>query len=397
MAKTRGIEIENLELTEEPTPAEREEMDVEDAVLAEFGRSADDVVWKVQVNKRINDPNNPRAEEWCFDCHPNDFPIMDRIRKEHGPGKYLIRLMMNKRVHRYFTVSIAPRVDVAERPTRNETTGMADALAQALQRQNEMMERLIQTTMSRPITKQETLLEKINIVELLPTIVAALTGLKTFLTPAPNNGAKDMVEMLNSFMGVAEKLKGDSGEGKGESSMVDIIRDLLKSPMFEKMVDGIATMPPAMTALPPGTVTPPRQPGIGETVQPLSKQQPQQPAVQQPQTNGASEQQQAIDPQLQALVHNLKYLTQKAAQGSDVGLYADWIMDNVPSDYLKQMVADPNALNTLIQLVPEAMPYTGWFARLINEVNIALTPDDGQAQDVEDVQPAAPASSFGDT
>ncbi len=383
-----GLEVEELF-------ADAEQEDIERAIVTEFGRSADDALCEVKIAKV--DAKDKQKEDWCFTCSLEEFPILERIRREFGAGTYAVRVHVNGTVKKYFRIGIAPRLDIKEIPMRTETTGMAEALAQALQRQNEMMERLIQATMTRPLGKQETLLEKINIVELLPTIVAALTGLKTFLTPAPNNATKDMVEMLNSFMGVAEKLKGEGVEGKGESSMVDIIRDLLKSPMFEKMVDNIATMQPGLTALPPGTVTTARQPGIGEVVQPLAKQPTPQPAAQQPKTNGVSEQQQTIDPQLQALIHNLKYLTQKAAQASDVGLYADWIIDNVPQDYLKQMVADPNALNTLIQLVPEAAPYMGWFSRLINEVNEALTPDDALAQDVEHVQPAATASTTSDT
>jgi hypothetical protein len=144
---------------------------------------------------------------------------------------------------------------------------------------------------------------------------------------------------------------------------MDLIGQMLKSPVVERLLEGVARSLPAM---PPGTA--PAQlpsPGIGE---PLPR--PQAPLEAAP---PAEQQQTAM------LIGNLRYLTTKAAQDADVELYADWTLDNVPEEVLRQIVAQPDAVAILEGVEPSIGNYRDWFGRLAVALADALTAPDPDA------------------
>jgi hypothetical protein len=225
---------------------------------------------------------------------------------------------------------------------------------------------------------------------MLTTLLGAIGQIKGLFGQPAASGPENAIDL---FMKGIEAAKELGGGGKGETGLMDIVRDLLKSPIIEKMIDGVATAATAAGNAPRMVTS---QPGIGETpvvsgMPPTPQTQPQQPP-----TNGETTNQQVQppgdDPRLIAMTHNIRYLATKAAANADVELYADWVVDNVPRDLLIQMVNDPNALTMLATVVPEARPYTGWFAQLLSLVNDTLTEEAAGVQDIEHVQPG-PASN----
>jgi hypothetical protein len=79
------------------------------------------------------------------------------------------------------------------------------------------------------------------------------------------------------------------------------------------------------------------------------------------------------------LIGNLRYLTTKAAQDADVELYADWTLDNVPEEVLRQIVAQPDAVAILEGVEPSIGNYRDWFGRLAVALADALTAPDPDA------------------
>lgn len=353
------------------TPEEREEEDTEAVIAAEFGKGDRDVTWSVKVWRSAA---KGEPEPYLFTCSPSELPIIDRLRDEYGTGTYRIRVFKNNRVFRYFTVPVearrAPAVPVAA------PVAASDGLAAALERQTALLERLIN---QRPQPVQQT-----NQIELLSTLLGAISQVKSLFGPPPSSAPENAIDLFMKGIEAAQTL---GGGGKGETGFMDILRDVIKSPLVEKVLESVAAGVPATQPM----IT--RQPGIGEAPQPIvsPQQPPQQPPQQEPPTNGEPIHQQSptpeSDPRLIAMVHNIRYLATKAAANADVELYADWVLDNVPRDLLAQMIEDPQALTTLSNAVPEARPYMGWFGQLLTLVNDALTEDASEVQDMGHVQP----------
>lgn len=369
-----GDQIETL------TPDDRENEDTEAMILAEFGQSPDNVAWSVKVYRAAQ---KGEPEPYLFTCSPNEFPIIDKLRDEYGTGKYRVRVFVNNRVHKYFTVSVEAR-RTATAPVAPAPAPVSDGLAAALERQTALLERLI--------NQRNTPVPQVNTLEMITGVLGAISQVKNLFGPATPPGPENAIELFMKGIEAAKELGG--GE-RGSTGLMDIVRDLLKSPIVEKMIEGAAAninVPHTAPALP-------LQPGIGEIPQPIvsTQQPPPQAPTQQPPTNGDAIHQQAPspenDPRLIGMVHNIRYLATKAAANADVELYADWVLDNVPRDLLAQMIADPNALATLSAAVPEARPYVGWFGQLLALVKEILTEEAGGVQDVGHVQPGSPSNA----
>lgn len=366
-------ELENLALS----PEEKAEEDTEAVILAEFGKGERDVTWAVKVYRAAS---KGEPEPYLFTCSPTELPVIDRLRDEYGSGLYRVRVFKNNRVYRYISVSVeARKTPPAPVQVQQPSDGLAAILKQSIDTQNAIMERLL-SERNRPVSNQP------NTVELIGSIFGIISQAKNLFGGQPSGG-EQTIEMFMRGVEAAKDLGGD----KGNATMMDFLRDLIKSPMVEKMLEGVPTAPMQMPTPIPNSFPP----GIGEAPIPSPQPQPQPQPPQPERNNEAPQQQDALqNQQLIQIIHNLKYLTTKAAVGADVELYADWIMDNVPIDMLKNIVNDPGALKTLTDMVPEAVPYTAWFASLLAVVKESLTDDMQGDQDDAHVQPATAAGSI---
>lgn len=378
-AKSSTNEPENDDITVVRTPVEREDEDTEAAILSEFNKGDDAATWKVSVCRAAK---GGEPEPYLFSCSPSELPVIDRLRDEYGTGSYRIRVYRNNLIFRSFTVGVeARRTPITPTPA---PAPVSDGLAAALERQTALLERLI--------NQRQQPTQQVNSFEMLTTLLGAIGQVKNlFGTPAAS-GPENAIDLFMKGIEAAKELGG--GE-KGNTGLMDIVRDLLKSPIIEKMIEGAAANVGVPHA-PPMVTT---QPGIGEVAQPIfSGTQPApQPTTPQPPSNGDAIHQQAPspenDPRLVGMVHNIRYLATKAAANADVELYADWVLDNVPRDLLVQMIGDPNALATLTTAVPEARPYVGWFSQVLALVNDTLTEEAAGVQDVGHVQPGSPSNA----
>lgn len=372
------ISDDELELT----PGERIEIDEEAAILSEFDEADDNTKWSVSICK-VRDGGG--GEDFILKVSPAEFPILERLRDEFGSGTYAIRVYKNGRIHKYFKKGIlALKKPEPPQATPSQQTDGLQAIAQQMQRQADMIERLV-TERRQPIA------QAVNPFEMMTTLLGAIGQIRGLFAPAGNAG----VEQIELFMKGVEAAK-ELGGGSGESSITDIFRDLLKSPLVEKMLE--SAVPVQQPQQVPQFQQ--RQPGIGEAPQPLQPTSQPAPQSDNQQTIGSTQTTEQHDTNsnqviMAMLQHNMRYLCTKAANNADVDLYADWVIDNVPREILMQLASDPNALQTIATHVPEVQTYAVWFARLFASIQQALTEEPDGAQDTDDVQPSTPTGSNG--
>lgn len=378
-AKTSTSGMEEDEISGIKTPVEREDEDTEAAILAEFNKGDDAATWKVSVCRAAK---GGEPEPYLFSCSPSELPVIDRLRDEYGTGSYRIRVYRNNLIFRSFTVGVeARRAPTTPAPA---VVPASDGLAAALERQTALLERLI--------NQRQQPVQQVDSFGMMTTLLGAIGQIKGLFGAPATSSAENAIEL---FMKGIEAAKDLGGSDKGNTGLMDIVRDLLKSPIIEKMIEGAA----ANVSVPHTQRMVTTGPGIGETPQPLSAQPPPQPTTPPTPSNGDTINQQVQppgdDPRLVAMTHNIRYLATKAAANADVELYADWVLDNVPADLLTQLVNDPTALTMLSTAVPEARPYVAWFGQLLELVKEALTPDGSEVQDVGHVQPRPAVNADG--
>lgn len=75
----------------------------------------------------------------------------------------------------------------------------------------------------------------------------------------------------------------------------------------------------------------------------------------------------------------IRFLVEQAKRDADPQLYADMVIDQVPPDDLKQLIAAPDFVAVLAQFNADVPAHRGWFERLKAEVVEGLKPEEGAA------------------
>jgi len=120
--------------------------------------------------------------------------------------------------------------------------------------------------------------------------------------------------------------------------MIDVVRDLLKSPLVANVLQA-ATQP---------------QP------QPQPQMQPQNVAISTAQPRPVTSP--LPEPDMKSTYINM--LLQKARQGSSPELYADYILDNVSEDIIRTHLINPGVLESIEKDYPEVANHREWFNAL---------------------------------
>lgn len=75
----------------------------------------------------------------------------------------------------------------------------------------------------------------------------------------------------------------------------------------------------------------------------------------------------------------IRFLVEQAKRDADPQLYADMVIDQVPPDDLKQLIAAPDFVAVLAQFNADVPNHRAWFERLKAEVIEGLKPEEGAA------------------
>lgn len=297
-----------------------------DEMLAEFGSTADDVVlsfkiYKVRANSKLTD--------FCFEGTKDDFPIVPRVQRECGGGTYVA--FIYKTINGKTTLWKKPSFGVLElRHPVQIALPSADPnfskLLELLERQSE--QRAAQKPMS--------------VVEIATAGAAIISALAPVFQLLRGNGGNSLSDQLDTLA----KLKDLTTEAPAQDdSWGGMLRTAL--PAFLEASANARATPPARQ-LP-------------------SPENPQAPTPEQIQ-----------HAQMRQLQQNLRYMITRAQKNSPPELYADFLEDNLPAEYL-QMLTQPGAYEFLVTIEPAIATYKPWFDALLQTLAAGPMDDEGDA------------------
>lgn len=265
----------------------------------------------------------------------------DWVRDEHGGGKYELRIRGpggEVRGSKRFTVVGPPKIPAAAAPAAAvPAPAVSDALLQEL--------RDLRRAIASPPAAQPTGNPMEIAAAMMGSMVPIVTTLMEAVKPARGSSGPSMGEMMELFQQGLELGKAMSGEGGGVAAALSPMIAPLSEILKQQAATGGA---PRAAALPAG-------PNPGAPAVPVSP--------------------------LVALRPFIGKLLQKAAAGSDPGLYADVIADEYPpavewvTDQVEQRGAD-SVLAEFTTLYPPTGQYSDWFRQLLQGLVADPEPDE---------------------
>jgi hypothetical protein len=313
------------------------------SITAEFDKDENDVTVLIKVYQ-IEDKTG--KSDWLFNCQPEELPIMERLRDAYcDDGKrsvFQIRIYKNRKLFRRFHYSIKGAKGLIKIPdNKNDMSAILAAITQSQTAQFNQLKELM--LVNKPA-------QSFNMMEMMTGMVALMVQMKNLL-PAPSTAnSNGNVDMLLRGMEVMKDFAG-GGEGK-ETNMMDIIKELIKSPLLEKAIEGVATQIPNAVAnsVPANPVNP-------ALVKPSSTLPPQD--------TGASN--------MNIIVRGyINQLVKKASQDADPELYAAFILDNVPEKTVREYLLRDDLMTVITSVNPQAAQYAQWFNELKNNITEIL-------------------------
>lgn len=315
------------------------EEDIDDtlaSITSEFDADKNDVVFLIKVYRVIEKTGK---SNWLFNCQPEELPIMERLRDNYGTGQYQIRVYKNRKLYRRFSYSIEAPKNAEIKPTGENVSDILKAMFTMQQQQfNQLKEFLLQSRAPAPATDP---------VAIMNAILGGLVQMKTFIAPPvqQNNGIELLIKGI--------EMGRDFGRENGESSFMDLFRDLIKSPLLEKAIDA------STQVTQPGNV--PCVPNVNVNAK---------PAIQNSSNLTGNEN---MNLQQKALQYYVDMLVKKAESNADPVLYADFILDNLPEETIRAYINRDDLIAEMSKINPAVSQYTDWFTALRDNIREMLT------------------------
>jgi len=363
---------------EDVTHLRDEEAAMENDIDAEMGSSAQDVSFKISVY-RI--PDTGKDLIFLFSLPgENVAGIRERLMEDHGSGHYSIQVYKvlpkkGARIHRKYRLKLELPKRAAPPPQAPENS----ALLQAVTKQGDLLQQMLTRISAAPApepAKQQSFLE------MAQGFAAMMTAMREMMpAPAPAPAAANPLEFMTQVIELAKGLQDETRE-KG---VIDLVGDLIKSPMFESAIAGLgaAAQPPPATQR---RIAASQLPGA--TIPPGSYSTPPKQNAQPQQVNAAPT---AQEIEAEKFLSLLAELVDRAANNSDAGLWAEVVVDKLGGQTLQSVLALPDPIGALAQANPAVATYRGWFGALIEEVRDMLTAEADGVEGAGALEPTATA------
>lgn len=351
--------------TERPSPVVAGEQDSLMSLLAGFTDAAEVTVKVYRVIK-----NRPLA--YVFECSPESFN-MDDLRDVHNGGEFRVYIHKGGELIK----NVRVMVETKQKAMTNETDTMIAAMREQMARQDKMLEALL--VRSAAPAAPPSLGAILGGLDLPATIAAIGTLLQVLRPPAPAvvqpppADPSAGIDLLLKGIELAKELKGDSG---GEAGLMDVVRDLVKSPM---LAQAVASMAPQASVMPPPSapMRPPQLPRPAPAPTPPVSHAKLDEGPNTAVAISASAERKTVETVLatpnQMVPQYMGLLTAQAAAGSDPDLYAGLVLDQMDDDTILWLLGrQPDAVSALIADYPPAEPHRAWFEELVSAVRGAF-------------------------
>lgn len=341
----------DMEMTPEDQLA-ADEQKIQDEIYSEF-LADDKSEWIVTVNK-VNPQT--KKQQTCFKMSPGELPgLFERLRDEFGPGEYRAYVSKNGKVTRNLGYDIAAPIKKTDAQMPSQIGEIANLIA----RQNEQLANIMRGTPAAPVDPMA----------MFTGMMGAIASMKeVFAAPQPANAGssiKDFMEML----AFAKEIVADGGGG-GRSAF-DLAAEFLRSPIAGELAEQFKAQRSAPQS---PVISPSRAMEIPALKGPITSTA-QSPVISaSPMPEILAEFDQAT---LAQMKQQVDFWVSRAARDCDPGLYADLLLDTLPTDFAANFIGRPDLIDGLAFLNPAVTQYLAWFGEFRAAVLNILTDGDG--------------------
>ena len=313
-----------------------------DQLLTDLGgdESAAVTVYRYSKNTR---------PEYLFRCSAAEMSL-DDLRDKYNGGTFRLYIAKDGQLYSRKDIAIAAPLKIgASLDTGGASTDMLGALREIGERQAQQLRDLLREM--RPEPQQS-----VNLPELITamgTFMAAVRPEPAAPPPPAPSAAVGMDSLLSVLMKGLELGRETAGGGGGDGGgVLGLVRDALKSPLIGNMVQAAAhaqqLQPAPQPQLPAAAriaMHAPQRAGQVPVSVPVPTSQP--------------------EAEINAMQAGyLAQLVKKAKDGADPELYADVILDNVPEDQIRKLIARADAIDVLATVNADVRTYRPWFEAL---------------------------------
>lgn len=335
--------------------------DVDDqinSIFSEVGADKNEVNYHFQVWRVLKD----QAEmAFLFKGTPAELPIMERLRDEYDGGKFHIQIYRNKKRYKRLQVNVeVPKKVAVAALVKNDLAEVFKEMGRQQQENFNMLKDTVLQMVGKPSTPPPSQIETMTL------MIGLMKSMKDFASPQiPQTPAFDPEKMFDLFLKGMEM--GRESGGGGETGLMDIAKELIKSPLLGQLAQA-ATTP----QLPPPNMRMAKPVAAALTDNPVKE------------TNAS-----ALNPQVAkgdtvnnpVLKHYLNMLVQKAEKDSDPILYAEFILDNVPQSMVEQNIMREDLIEYASSIDPRVKQHEQWFLELRDHIITVLTGPDEPEDD----------------
>lgn len=329
-----------------------DDLSEEEQFFAQIGEA--DSQSKVFVYKQM--PGAKEAKVWTG--VPGEFDL-HAIAMNFGSGDYRVKMYsptdrgnLGVRLNKVLTELLTPEEERALARRRGETPLESGAAPLTESRVAEIVAATI-----RAALPQQTQADPLVQMERLSGIM------KNMMPSAPAPQSMDSLALITGVAKIFRDLTPDRDPiDKGVNAGPFDLLMKYAEPII-KLATANGQVNPAAPALPapaPGT---PAVPGATAPANPAA-----------PPTGATPE-----DDPMFMLKMGVRFLVEQAKRDADPQLYADMVIDQVPPEDLKQLIAAPDFVAVLAQFVPDVANHRPWFERLKAEVIEGTKPEEGAA------------------
>ena len=339
------------------------------SITSELGADKLDVRFTVKVYRVVE---NKAELAWLFDCTPAELPILQKLRDEYDGGRFECRVYKNNRIYKRVKVVVeSPKKPVAAQLVKNDMAEMLKEMGRQQQENFNMLKDTVLQMVGKPSTPPPSQIETMTL------MMELMKSMKDFASPQiPQAPAFDPEKMFDLFLKGME-MGRDSGGG-GETGLMDIAKELIKSPLLGSLAQAVNN-PPQLPRPPAGMSIPIQQKPLAQKI-PLNtaNQQERNPDFKpQPPTQGEN----MTNP---VIKHYLNMLIQKAENDSDPVLYAEFILDNAPQSMVEENIMREDLIEYASSIDPRVKQHEKWFTELRDHIVSVLTLPDETEEDEGD-------------
>lgn len=368
------------------------------SIFSEVGADKNETTYYFQVWRILKDKADMA---FLFKGTPADLPIMERLRDEYEGGKFHIQIYRNKKRYKRLTVSVeAPKKAVVSQQIKNDMAEMLRVMGTQQQENFAMLKDTVLQMVGKPSTPQPSQME------MMTGMMMLMKSMKDFVSPPSATPVFDPEKMFDMFLRGIEM--GRETGGSSETGLMDIAKELIKSPLLGELAKaGHTQAPPPLPRAPrigpqpmpsmgserPVTLNPVQTRHVGpvppltpsDSERPLSPKPPQSPTAaplfEEPVMSN------------DVLKYYLDILIQKSGQDSDPVLYAELILDSVPLEIIENIIMRDDLIDYASSFDSRIKAHENWFLELRDHIRAALT-DPGEEDDISmDESPILNAAS----